>query len=127
MVSIIISNPHEYPISESVIADKLTIFLEKKGKTDCEVSIKIVDTEEMLNLAKKYLKEENTLHNVLSFTYSEATDFIDDLDGVTRLGDIAVCFEKAEEEAIEQKIDTDVWVYELVEHGATHLLGIHHK
>lgn len=126
MVSILISNPHKYPISESVIADKLTSFLENKGKLNCEMSVKITDQTEMLKLAKDYLSEPNTLHNVLSFTYSEAKDFIDDPDGVVRLGDVAVCFEKALEEARSQEMDVDVWVYELIEHGATHLLGIHH-
>lgn len=126
MVSVYISNPHKYPISESVIAERLTTFLENKGKTNCEVSVKITDKNEMLKLAKDYLQEPNTLHNVLSFTYSEAKDFIDDPDGVVRLGDVAVCYEKASVEAKMQETDVEEWVYELIEHGTTHLLGIHH-
>lgn len=126
MISILISNPCDYPIDEVAIIDKLTRFLEGRAKDNCEVSIKITNKVEMLRLARIYLNERNILHNVLSFTYSEAKDFLLDPDGVTRLGDIAVCYEKAKEEAENQGILVDEWLYQLIEHGVEHLLGIHH-
>lgn len=126
MISILISNPYNYLINEALIVDNLTRFLGGKVKDNCEVSIKITNKEEMLELARIYLNERDILHNVLSFTYSEAKDFLLDPDGVTRLGDIAVCYEKAKEEAENQGILVDEWLYQLIEHGVEHLLGIHH-
>jgi ssRNA-specific RNase YbeY (16S rRNA maturation enzyme) len=43
------------------------------------------------------------------------------------LGEIVVCYPKVVEEAKNEDVLIDDKVYELVEHGAFHLLGIHHE
>ncbi|MCX7928353.1 MAG: rRNA maturation RNase YbeY [Patescibacteria group bacterium] len=126
MLKIFISNPFKYPINERLIVGNLTNFLRNKVQDDCEVSIRITGYSEMLNLARKYLFEPNNLHNVLSFAYSEVRDFLPDPDGINRLGDIVVCYEKAKDEAKAANKSLDEWLYYLIEHGAKHLLGIHH-
>jgi probable rRNA maturation factor len=89
--------------------------------------VAIVGESTMKNLAKKYLGED-IVHNVLSFPYDETKGkFVAPPDNVIHLGEIAVCYPKVTEEAnIEGKL-TDDKIYELIEHGALHLLGKHHE
>lgn len=103
-------------------------FFAKSGiSSDAEVSVAIVGEAKMLEVGKKYLKD-NSLHNVLSFTPEEAKkDFVYPPDGVIHLGEIIICYPKVLEETKMENVLIDDKVNELVEHGAMHLLGIHHK
>ena len=81
----------------------------------------------MLNLGQKYLKDK-IVHNVLSFTEDEMQKkFVYPPDNIIRLGEIIVCYPKAFEEAKTEGKLIDDKIKELVEHGALHLLGIHHE
>ena len=81
----------------------------------------------MYELAKKYLKENKVLHNVLSFPFSEGGEgFVNSPDEVLRLGDIVICYAKVLEEAQLEGVLLDDKIGELVEHGAMHLMGVHH-
>ncbi|MCS7092699.1 MAG: rRNA maturation RNase YbeY, partial [Patescibacteria group bacterium] len=113
-------------VNERLIVKRLTNFLADKTQGNCEVSVRIANTLEMLDLARRYLSESNNLHNVLSFTYSEVKEFFPDPDGINRLGDIVVCYEKVKDEAKSANKSLDEWLYYLIEHGAEHLLGMHH-
>jgi ssRNA-specific RNase YbeY (16S rRNA maturation enzyme) len=64
----------------------------------------------------------------LSFVTGEIKgEFVYPPNGVIQLGDIVVCYPLAVAEAIEENVLVDERVYELIEHGAMHLMGIHHK
>lgn len=127
MIKVNIIKESNFPVSTPKIKGRLKEFLTKNGiVSDCLVSVALVGPKRMLELSKKYLKD-NKIHNVLSFTESEvAGKFIYPPDGKIYLGEIIVCYQKVLEEAKMEGKLIDEKVYELVEHGALHLLGKHH-
>lgn len=127
MVKVSVTKQSNYPVSSTVIKKKLADFLVKKGiVSDAEVSVAVIGEKKMLEVARKYLKD-GKLHNVLSFTPAEVKGFVYPPDGKLHLGEIIVCYPVAVAEAKEENVLIDERVYKLVEHGALHLLGIHHK
>lgn len=128
MVKVSVSKQSNYPVSVPRIKSGLKQFFMNGGITsNAEVSVAIVGEQKMLEIGKKYLNDKS-LHNVLSFTPDEVKGtFIYPPDGIIHLGEIIVCYPKALSEAKVENVLTNDKVYELVEHGAAHLLGIHHK
>jgi rRNA maturation RNase YbeY len=129
MINVKIVKQSNYVINSRLLKKRLVDFLKEKGLvSDTEVNVSLVGEKKMLDLAKKYLKETGKVaHNVLSFPSVETKEtFVYPADGKIRLGDIVVCFPKALEEAKKEGKLVDDKVGELVEHGALHLLGIHH-
>jgi probable rRNA maturation factor len=127
MISISVKKQPDHLISKSDIKRYLTTLLEQSGAvSNTEVSVALVSEKRMLDISRKYLKD-NKIHNVLSFTYSEIADkFTFPPDGTTHLGEIVVCYPLAEKEANTEGISVKERVRELIEHGALHLIGIHH-
>ncbi len=128
MVKVLISKQGNYPVKSAGIKKKLREFFEKQGiVSNAEVSVAIVGEAKMLSIGKKYLGDKK-VHNVLSFTPDETRGtFIFPPDATIHLGEIIVCFPVVIKEAKEEGVLIDTKVYELIEHGALHLLGIHHK
>ncbi len=128
MVKVSVTKQSNYPVGAAKIKKQLAEFLIKNGiVSDAEVSIAIVGEKRMMELGKTYLKDK-ILHNVLSFTPSEVKGpFVYPEDGLIHLGEIVVCYPKVVEEAKQENVMIDNKVYELIEHGALHLLGIHHE
>lgn len=89
-------------------------------RTSAELTIRIVDTEEMIALNETYRHKQGPT-NVLSFP-SEVPDEIDN----EFLGDIIICSEIVRREAQEQhKLLQEHWAH-MVTHGILHLLGYDH-
>jgi len=128
MIKILITKQSNYPVKSTGIKKKLAGFFTKMGITsDADVSVAIVGEKRMLEVGKRFLKDRK-LHNVLSFVPSEIKGgFVFPPDGKIHLGEIIVCYPLAVKEAGEENVLTDERVYELIEHGAMHLMGIHHK
>ena len=129
MINVRVYKQSSYPVSTPKIKRALKSFLKKKGiVSDTEVSVAIVGDAKMEDLGKKYLKESGkAAHNVLTFTASEASgNFEEPPDNTIRLGEIVLCFPMIKNEAKEQDKLIDERAIELAEHGAEHLLGIHH-
>ena len=91
---------------------------------DFEVSVRIVDADEIRALNKAYRGKDKPT-NVLSFPAGQ-------VDGLPArapqlLGDIVVCAGVVRDEAAAQrKADADHWAHMLV-HGTLHLLGFDHE
>ena len=128
MIKVSVTKQSNYPVKVSVIKKKLTEFLAKNGiVSDAGVSVAIVGEAKMLEIGKKYLRDKK-LHNVLSFVPNEVKGgFIYPPDGRIHLGEIIVCYQQAVREAKKENVLIDERIYELIEHGAFHLLGIHHE
>lgn len=128
MIKVFVSKQSNYPVKVAIVKKKLAEFLGKSGiVSDADVSIAIVGEAKMLEIGKKYLKDKK-LHNVLSFVPGEVKGgFIYPPDGKIHLGEIIVCYPLAVKEAGMENVLIDERVYELIEHGAMHLMGIHHK
>lgn len=128
MIKVSVTKQSNYPVKVLVIKNKLAEFLAKNGiVSDAEVTVAIVGENKMMEIGNKYLKDKK-LHNVLSFVPNEVKGrFVYPPDGNIHLGEIIICFPLAVKEAEEENILIDERVYELAEHGALHLLGIHHE
>ncbi len=127
MIKVSITKQSNYPVAVASIKKKLADFLGKSGiVSDAEVSIALVGEKKMMEIVGVYLKDKK-LHNVLSFTPSEVKgQFVYPPDRTLHLGEIVVCYPEAVREAKEENVLIDERVYELIEHGAMHLMGIHH-
>ena len=128
MIKVNVKKQSNYPISSTKIRKNLKDFLASHGiVSDAEVSVALVGEKKMLEVGKKYLKDKS-LHNVLSFTADEIdSKFVFPPDGGIHLGEIIVCYPVAFEEAKKEGKLIEAKVMELIEHGALHLLGIHHE
>lgn len=128
MIKVNVVKESNFPVTTPLVKKKLKDFLVKSGiVSDSVISVAIVGKKKMLELSKKYLKD-NILHNVLSFTENEVLDkFVYPPGGEIYLGEIIICYPKVVEEASQEGKLIDEKVIELVEHGAMHLLGKHHK
>lgn len=128
MVKVLLTKQSNYPVKSSELKRKLAAFFEKRGViSDAEVSVALVGEARMLGLGKLYLKDKD-LHNVLSFLPGETQKhFVMPPDGKIYLGEIVVCYPKAVSEAKKENVLIAERVYDLIEHGAMHLMGIHHE
>src|SRR4030066_1574957 len=125
MIKVYVKKQTNYPVRASIIKEKLTEFLKKKGiVSDSVVSVVLIGKKKMTNISKKYLGKEES-HNVLSFTESETnilskkkhTDFVYPPDEMLNLGEILICYPEVFEEAKKEGKLIEDKVYELVEHG----------
>jgi probable rRNA maturation factor len=87
---------------------------------ETEVSIRIVDDEEMIELNNTY-RQKNKTTNVLSFP----ADFPEELQ-IPLLGDIVICARVVAEEAREQEKSLEAHWAHMTIHGMLHLLGYDH-
>jgi probable rRNA maturation factor len=128
MIRVRVFKTSNYPVAVPPLKKKVKAFLLAKSvSSDAEISIAFVSKPRMLEIVKKYLKENN-LHNVLSFTESEVgPKFVYPPDSPLQLGEVVVCYPVAVEEAKKENLTIDEKVWQLVEHGIMHLLGYHHK
>jgi probable rRNA maturation factor len=88
-----------------------------------ELTIRIVDVEEMTNLNLTYRNKQGPT-NVLSFPFELPTDI--QLE-IPILGDIIICAAIVNEEAQEQKKEVNAHWAHMVVHGSLHLLGYDHE
>ena len=90
-------------------------------RDDAELTVRIVDSEESQQLNHQY-RDKDKPTNVLSFPFQNPP-------GITLplLGDLVICKQVVEKEAMEQqKALTSHWAHMLV-HGTLHLLGYDHS
>jgi probable rRNA maturation factor len=128
MIKVKVYKEKPFPVSTPEIKKSLRLFLEKQGiVSEAEVSVAIVGEEKIMKLAKDFLKEKDTIHNVLSFPAKEVRGEFLEPQGIINLGEIVVCYPKARQEAEVEGSLVEEKIIELVNHGALHLMGIHHK
>ena len=102
------------------------------GKSDFEVSVAIVDNDEIASLNEKYRNVVGPT-DVLSFPMEddildEALDVVDDeIEEVPMLGDIIISAEKAAEQAVDFGHSLMREVCYLTVHSTLHLLGYDHE
>jgi rRNA maturation RNase YbeY len=131
MINILFSNSSKYPVSEKKLINGLSkFFVGQDLDYDAEVSFAVIPHEEIKRLAVKYMDEtpdEAEHHPVLSFCENELEDNFASPDNTKKyLGEIVVSYEHAAEESKENSKSIDEIILHWAEHGALHLLGIHH-
>ena len=101
-------------------AEKLEQWLSATVPAEKNVSLRIVDSDEIQTLNAQYRNMDKPT-NVLSFP----CDLPDDID-LPLLGDIVICADVVEREALEFNKPYEAhWAHMLV-HGSLHLLGYDH-
>ncbi|MBT5230719.1 MAG: rRNA maturation RNase YbeY [Methylococcales bacterium] len=105
--------------SESQFTEWVTLALQ--GQKNAEMSIRLVDAEEIRELNQTY-RHKDKATNVLSFPF-EVPEGVPDC---YLLGDLVICPSVVEQEALAQnKPLTSHWAH-MVVHGTLHLLGYDH-
>lgn len=89
-------------------------------KPDAELSIRLVDEAEITDLNKTYRGKDKAT-NVLSFP-TDLPEFVE----LPLLGDIVICPQIVEREALEQGKSSEAHWAHMVVHGTLHLLGYDH-
>jgi len=124
-ISVPIFIESRYIVNRKRIKKAVFDTLEKNGiKGPIEVSVAIIGDRKMKTLNKKYRNIDKTT-NVLSFSQNEGTRM--PISDKVYLGDVVISYPVVISEAAQYNKLVDDWIAELVEHGVTHLLGIHHK
>lgn len=115
-----------YKVDRKRIRNTLANLLDQQGvNSPVEVSVAIVGDRKMKALSKKYKGEDRT-RNILSFSLNEGEKMAAPA-GIIKLGDIVISYPIARLEAARDEMLVDDKIDELVVHGMTHLLGVHHE
>lgn len=115
-----------YKVNRKRIVAAVTKLLQTQGvQSDVEVSVAIVGDRKMRALNIKYRNLDKT-SNVLSFPIGEG-DAISMPNDILRLGDVVISYPEVVRESARENYLIDDRIEELVIHGVTHLLGIHHE
>lgn len=95
----------------------------KTRSNAAELNIRIVNTNEITELNERYRHKQGPT-NVLSFPFDMPEEVHDE---VTVLGDVVICADVVNKEAIAQgKTEESHWAH-IVIHGTLHLLGYDHE
>jgi probable rRNA maturation factor len=112
-----------HPIDPEKIATKAETLLNKLGSLDGELSIVIVDDEEMATLNRTYLDRSGPT-NVIAFAMREGL-FAEVNPNL--LGDVVISVETARQEARQSGISDELRFAQLLVHGILHLFGFDHE
>ncbi|HEX6976793.1 MAG TPA: rRNA maturation RNase YbeY [Patescibacteria group bacterium] len=132
MIDITVFKQSDYPVSAAEIKKVVKKTLVENGiVSDCVVEVAIVSDAKMDELNKNYYKDEEYMHPVFTFPETENSQtpsgpFVFPPDGKLHLGEIIISYPQAVERSRETgKLINEV-ISDLAQHGALHLVGIHH-
>ncbi len=119
-----VNNLTSEEINESFLKEIGGIVLKGESKKDWELSIALVEPEEIRKLNRKYRKKDSVT-DVLSFF--NKNDIIKKETGQSFLGEVVLCPEKIRKNAQEFDNDFKKELSWALIHGILHLLGYNHK
>ena len=105
---------------ERCMTEWLRAALNALQQSPSEVSVRIVDVDEMVALNREY-RQNPAPTNVLSFPAGLTAD------GLTFLGDIVICSEVVRDESVTYTKDFSQRYAHMLVHGLLHLLGRDHQ
>jgi probable rRNA maturation factor len=113
----------KHKISKKKIQQKARAILDALDYPDAELSILIVDDQQIARLNQQYLNRKGPT-NVIAFAMQEGpfTEIAPDL-----LGDVVISVETAHREAETAGLDWATYFDQLLIHGILHLLGYDHE
>ena len=118
-------NNLSFEVIDELLFKKIVQFILKKENKEGEISIALVEPEEIRELNKDYRKEDSVT-DVLSF--ANKNDIIEIKDKKEHfIGEIVLCPKKIKDNAREFKIDFTKELCWALIHGVLHLLGYEHK
>ena len=110
-------------IDKRMIRSKVLKILKTLNCADKEISLSLVDDENIKQLNKQYLGKDKAT-NVLSFSLLEG-----EYGNINPqiLGDVIISVETAQRDALSGKLTVDQEIDFLIIHGILHLLGYNHE
>jgi len=114
--------PRSLPTAQHCQAWTEAVF-DRTGRTG-DLTLRIVSPEESRALNAQY-RHRDAPTNVLSFPFELPQDIADAL-GAVYLGDLVICAQVVEQEAIDQRKPLLAHWAHMVVHGTLHLLGYDH-
>lgn len=135
MVNIIVNSDTKFQINKyAVQSAALEVLKRHQIHGNIEIGITIVGDTKMHEINKTYRGIDSTT-NILSFPYElpkqtgvmhlNKMGFVSSPDKITRLGDIVISYPEAQKDATTEGVAVEEEIRMLVEHGTSHLLGIH--
>ena len=109
--------------AEELIRRAMTAALQSGGAGG-DVCVLITDAEEMQTLNRTY-RNVDKVTDVLTFPAWEGEALACPADGY--LGDVAICYERAEQQAVDYGHSLERELAFLAVHGALHILGLDHQ
>lgn len=126
MVNVLIFVESRYQVNRKRIRKTVDKVINTQGiNSPMEVSVAIVGDRKMRELSRKYKGDDKT-RNILTFSLSEG-EKAPDSGPILRLGDIVISYPEVIREAAKMELLVDDRIDELIAHGLSHLLGIHHE
>ena len=119
MIEIGISSRSSYPFDKKLLRGRVKKFLQGKGVGEVELSIAMVGERKMRQLNQEF-RDKNIVSDVLAFPQNERPVE----GGPLLLGDIVVCYPRAQKEAIALQESVDEAVWDFVEHGLGRLVRV---
>jgi len=101
-----------YRFNRRLLRRKIERFLGKMGLDGTEVSLNFVGQRKMRQLNRQF-RDWDKVSNILSFPQQEFCN----PEGILLLGDVVICYPKAQEEAIACQKTIDEAIWGLVKHG----------
>ena len=137
MINIIVNSDPRYNINKAGLRVAAAQILQRHRLLGrIELGINIVGDRKMHELNRKYRGIDATT-DILSFALEDPNPaslqhiprigFVASPDRWLRLGDIVISYPQALDDASIDGISVDEEIRNLVEHGLSHLLGIHHN
>ena len=137
MINIIVNSDPRYNINKTSIRTAVLEVLQRHRISGrIELGVNIVGDRKMHELNRKFRNIDSTT-DILSFALEDPNSaslqhipkigFVAAPDRVLRLGDIVISYPQAIEDASIDQISVDEEIKSLVEHGLSHLLGMHHE
>lgn len=137
MINIIVNSDPRYNINKAGLRVAVAQILQRHRLLGrIELGINIVGDRKMHELNRKYRGIDTTTdilsfaledHNQASLQHIPRIGFVAAPDKWLRLGDIVISYPQALDDASIDGISVDEEIRNLVEHGLSHLLGIHHN
>lgn len=135
MIKIFVETDPRYKVNNQLLKlTALNILKKHRIKGKVEMGIVIVGDRKMQELNRTFRHLDETT-DVLAFPLEDASfepqadhkGFVNPPDNVLRLGDVVISYPQAAKSAAENGVTIDEELVGLVEHGVSHLLGIHHN
>lgn len=136
MINIIVSSDPRYFVNKDAIRLAVAEALRKhriSGRV--ELGVSVIGDRKMHELNRKFRGIDSTT-DILSFALEDPSPnslqhvprigFVASPDRILRLGDIVISYPQAVEDASLDGISVEEEIRVLVEHGVSHLLGVHH-
>jgi probable rRNA maturation factor len=123
MAALISNQQDKFALSREIVRNMAQTILDALGCHDAELSVLIVDDEQIAELNRTYLDRSGPT-NVIAFSMREG-EFPD----INRqlLGDVVISVETAQKEAALSDISMESRLSQLMVHGILHLVGYDHE